>query len=282
MFFPDEEKAKVIGVSLSEPLLAEAFVKVDPQYESVSEIVRKMGYVEGSLYVIGVALISYMLSSRGEEHWRIASKYAEGGCIKALQEFVTKSPSINWLRDQRKKRVELYVSKALPSLREQLQKNEVDLDTIHLELARLLKARKEDKTVVFAIKMLYYSLLSSGKGFHGGIDIPIPVDYRVSLVSFTSGLFRGWSCGEDLRRLAREARTRQKETIIRLWKIVAEVAGKPPFLLDSIVWVTGRCIDEYLSNPGLIERCLWEKYGISEYHTRSVRILWSTLEECLG
>ncbi|MEZ0345738.1 MAG: N-glycosylase/DNA lyase [Infirmifilum sp.] len=280
MFFPNEEKARQVGLTLREPRLADEFVRADPQYHSVEKILGKMGFIEGTLYIVGIALVSYMLTTRGEDHWSLTAKYAQGSSFEALRRFVMESPSLARFRDQKARRIETYVSKVSPHLRELLEKNTISLDEVHRLIAENIEGRIDDKTVVFAVKMLYYSLLASKKIFTGGEKIPIPVDYRVSLVTFTSGMLQGWRCNDNLREFARIARSTYRPVIIKLWGIVSDVAGIPSLKLDSIAWVSGLCIDENLEQPGRVEECLLRRYNIESSLIGHARVLWGELINC--
>ena len=282
MLFPDEERAVKIGFSLRDPRLVEVFIKSDPQFHSVAEIIERLGFIDGSLYIMGVALISYMLSARGEAHWRLAAQNARPPFSQSLLDFVRSSPSLAKLRAQRLGRIEKYLRESVPKLKRLLDAKVVDLDLVHRALTESLGAGSDRKTVVFAVKMLYYSLMVVGRESTACETIPIPVDYRVALVTFTSGLLRGWTCDQDLKALAQSSRTRYRQEIIRLWSIVAREAKVPPLALDSIVWVSGLCIDKNLRHPDKIQECLSNENNIGAEYSEKIRILWSELEACFS
>uniref|UniRef100_A0A7C3WQQ9 N-glycosylase/DNA lyase n=1 Tax=Thermofilum pendens TaxID=2269 RepID=A0A7C3WQQ9_THEPE len=66
---PDEQRAVEVGRALATPGLVEHLAETDPQMSAVRRIVKRLGFPEGALYVVGVSLLSYMLSERGEKHW---------------------------------------------------------------------------------------------------------------------------------------------------------------------------------------------------------------------
>ena len=266
-------RAERLGEKLaSTPQLPEVFMRHDPQFIAVKKILDTLGPVDGLLYTLGVALISYMLSTRGEEHWLQAARYARKGFPQALREFVSTSPSMALYRRAKAARVEKFLRHA-PRLKEKLEAETLSPDLLAQMLAKALSAKPSSKTIVFAAKMAYYFYRAAG------IETPpprspIPVDYRVCLVTVTSGIA---STDAHPRAAARQLRSRHRDNVARAWDIVSKKSGIAPLLLDNIVWLTGRCIDENLEQPWKIPDCIIREVPPAKDYLDPLSELWSAL-----
>ncbi|QOJ79493.1 N-glycosylase/DNA lyase [Infirmifilum lucidum] len=279
MLYPNEKRAREVGAALGEPRLVWAFISADPQFHSVKTILEKMGFREGLLYIVGVSLVSYLLTTRGEEHWALAAEFSSRPYSQSLRKFVRESPSLARLREQRLRRLELYLSRAVPLLEPEIEKESIDLSRILASLSTAMEATPDSKTSAFAAKMALYTAVAGGRRFSGGDKVPIPVDYRVSLTTLTSGMLEGWTCQQDIRRLAQIIRSSLRTTIVRLWEAASKAAEKPPVLLDSVAWVSGLCIDENIERPAIIGECIARKVGVDSYLDR-LSVLWGYLDRC--
>uniref|UniRef100_A0A7C3WPU0 N-glycosylase/DNA lyase n=1 Tax=Thermofilum pendens TaxID=2269 RepID=A0A7C3WPU0_THEPE len=163
----------------------------------------------------------------------------------ALLRFAVESRSLAKFREARLRRARAYVE-AAPRLRKLLSESEVNLDFFFRGLLNVVGGSRESKTVAFAVKMLYYTCRVAGVRCIGGWEVPIPVDFRVSLVSLTSGMVSGWSCSQNLLQLASELRSGWRGVLVGLWRRAAEEAAIPPLVLDSAVWVAGGCVEDSL------------------------------------
>lgn len=269
------ERAKEIGLKFGKNRnLPEIFMKNDPQYKAVENIYAQLGLRDGLLYVVGISLISYMLSTRGEEHWGTAALYATRGYPEGLLEFVEKSPSTALYRRAKYLRVRKYLRLAAPILARRLTEGIIEPQNIPLILANALGTKADTKTLVFAAKMAYYFYKAAGIQVNPP-STPIPVDYRVSLVTLTSGI--ATSKAMDLRKAAREIRSRYRKNVIEAWNTVSSTAGIPPALLDNIIWVAGRCIDEHLGKPQEIPRCLEKAVPEAKCYMDVLSELWSAV-----
>lgn len=275
----DPTRARSVGQALSSPALLERLIAADAQMEAVRKILDRLGFEEGALYIVGVALLSYMLSKRGEEHWLLAAEYASPPYREALLRFAEESPSLARLRKHRLSRVTLYL-RSSESLRRFLKSSVIDIDAFHSKLVEFMGSSADSKTAAFAAKMLLYSCLAGRRSWRGGWSIPMPVDIRVSLVSLTSGMVQGWSCSDDLLALASELRGRWRSRLISLWRLAAEVAGSPPIVLDAAVWVPGGCIEDHLRGNASLESCVKQLAGEDEEHARLLSELWLLLDAC--
>ncbi len=279
MLYPNGKRAHEVGAALGDPQLVWAFVYADPQFHSVKTILEKMGFRDGVLYIVGISLVSYLLTTRGEEHWRLAAEFSSRPYHQSLRRFVLESPSLARLREQRLRRLELYLSRAVPLLEPEIDEETIDLSRLLKTLSAAMEATPESKTIAFAVKMALYAAVAGNRGFSGGEKVPMPVDYRVALTTLTSGMLEGWTCQQDVRRLAQVIRSSLRDTIVRLWEAVSRAAEKPPVLLDSVVWVSGLCIDENIERPAVIGECIARKVGVDSYLDR-LSVLWGYLDKC--
>ncbi|MCC6005047.1 MAG: N-glycosylase/DNA lyase [Thermofilum sp.] len=257
----------------------ELFIYRDPQYEAVKEILSRMGFLNGSLYIVGVAVVSYVLASKGEDHWKMAADYASGNYESSIMSFVSNSASLRKFRNARLKRIEKYLNGKERILRV-LKSSEIDLAEFNEKLAEILDADVNDKTVLFASKMLLYASRASGMKALNFEKLSIPVDYRVSLVSITSGIAKGWGCNENLRSLADALRSKYKNEVQEAWGRVGRLSGIPPLLLDTPIWLVGGCIDKMDFVPQRIETCIQENLSPSPRALSILKEFWHELEKC--
>ncbi len=176
------------------------------------------------------ALISYQLTCRGEEYWWEFSRFFanSGKCLKMLEcfrEFLS-TCRCNRLAVQVKLR---RLEKILP-FKEVLLRYLTDedyLSTLKL-VSRVYNTPPYAKTVAFSIKMGYYGVLAlKGRARHLPPQIPIPVDRRISKITYKSQmvLASGW---EELLKCP--------DVVVEAWFKVAEVSGIPPAHIDSLLW----------------------------------------------
>lgn len=274
-----ERRAFELGRKLSRyKHLYKIFLEADPQYGSVKTIIDRLGFIDGSLYIVGVALVSYMLSMKGEEHWRLAASYAARfGLQRGLKAFVNESPSLRRYRAYKQERIERYFSNTMPKLRIKLAENPISVDQVARIIASTLRTKPESKTVVFSAKMLIYACYYSGKTVADWENIPIPVDHRVALATLTSGLARAHDTKYSLPKLANILRDRHADRLREIWMIVSRESGIPPLMIDNIIWVSARCIEEHIHSTQQIERCVLSI--VKDRRALSVlRELWRTLQ----
>ncbi len=239
----NEERVREIAEGFAQ---AEDFVfeceLLDPQMKAVEDIVRRLGANNGAAYVVGVALVSYMLSARGEKHWFLAAKFAGEDIGESLLRFVRESPSLARFRIARKRRTRRYLVFFVPRFLERFEAYASDLRSLWVDLARAVGAKPQAKTVVFAVKMFYYSLRAAGFKVQGlSYEIPIPVDFRVSLMSLTSGLVTGGAA--DFRSEAKLLRERGANLVRRGWSLVSEFSSMPALNMDAVLWLVGGAVD---------------------------------------
>ncbi len=221
--------------------LVDVAEEVDPQARAVESILeRYRSFKKAALYVTGIAAISYMLSVKGEEHWTLAAQQASSDPATDLLKFVSSSPSVNFGREARLKRVK----KLLEYERffySRIDQYSADLSVLRNDLAGILKADRDAKTVVFAVKMFYYSAKKAGINVKVPLEIPIPVDRRVCLISLLSGVVRG---GEPTLQSARLLLSKAPGLVRQAWDIVGRESGMPPLRIDALLWLLGGCYEE--------------------------------------
>ncbi|RLE85195.1 MAG: hypothetical protein DRJ67_09305 [Thermoprotei archaeon] len=213
---------------------------VDPQMAAVSEILSKYSRLEDSVfYVVSVATVSYMLTARGEEHWRLAASYSSGNPLSDLRGFVAESPSLRLGRRARLARVERLAS-FYPRFLEEFNDYLRDLEALRRDLARVLRADPDSKTIVFAIKMLYYAAKAAGLEVRLPPSIPVPVDRRLCLLSLVSGVIEG---GTAEPREARRLLSRAPHLVREAWSVAGRRGDVPPLRLDALLWLLGGCYE---------------------------------------
>lgn len=191
----------------------EKIEREDEQFKAISSLTKVWGWRSMPI-VIGNALISYQLSSKGEEYWWEFSEF-----------FSRKMPSWNNLK------IFLKSSEGNKRLREikdrRIDKTKKILEGIKLEDASFKDLWRslgkefglEKKTTVFAVKMFGYGKRAITNKFEAfPMEIPIPTDSRV--MKFTE----------------RIAGLKKEKDVRRFWKTVAERVNIPPLHIDSIIW----------------------------------------------
>ncbi|MEO3992748.1 MAG: N-glycosylase/DNA lyase [Desulfurococcaceae archaeon TW002] len=241
----NEERVKAVSSVFKSLGLegCEEFVRVDPQYVSLSKLQRFCGEISVELAAIN-SLVSYMLSMKGEEFWNLFTDFTMSRCsevrdlrgaVELVKEF-TRNYNKLYLGVKMKrldkvlKCADAFKSLRLGQIKEYLSK-----------LSLCIDAEKESKTVVFSVKMAYY-VLRSTKADANLSKISIPVDRRVALVTLTSGLLsptrRTIKTFIELENLAEELLKHPKNVRI-VWDIVSEESGIPALLIDTPLWLIG-------------------------------------------
>lgn len=204
--------------------------KVDPQYISTAAICASKG-IDGAISVFLAALAAYQLRCSGEEYWRrFAEHYVrEVGVedpIEKVSSFILKDSCSSFLRDVKVARVKKFTS-YLGRVSELI--SSCNFHQLWHLTARVLNSDSESKTVVFAVKMGYYS----GRALELcrdplPMDIPIPVDSRVGKASLNLGLVSARSVEEAISKCRRQ--------IVAVWRHIGEMLKIPPIHLDTLIW----------------------------------------------
>jgi DNA-(apurinic or apyrimidinic site) lyase len=246
MYIVDRGRASYIGKlvkSISD--FIDLLEENDPQYKAVAELINNIGSGNAVVVIIANALISYQLSSKGEDYWRgLAewfSKY-RGVNIDNLEKlYMMHSSFIENTKYNRMglaakiKRLEkFYYSIVAKSLYNNPFMYCKDLPGLIDQLARIFRANRDSKTIVFSAKMYYYYCRIHGRNVYG--DIPIPVDRRNALLSLTSCIVKG--CREGLRKCVLDLMSNKyRGIVIDAWKIVSIESCIPMYRLDSLTWL---------------------------------------------
>jgi len=271
------ERARAVASAFRDAAgLVDVYEAKDPQYRAVEEIVGKLGLEEGAAYVVGVAIVSYQLASRGEEHWLLAARHARRPVDAALRSFVAQSPSLARLRARRMARVNRFIEAFLGVMLAGFDGYSMDLHSFWRDLSRALGADARSKTIAFAVKMMYYALKVRGAAPEVPFEVPIPVDYRVCLVSLSSGVVtRGRAA--DLREDASALMGRRPGVVREAWGLVSGMSLIPPLRIDSVLWLTGGAILESRLDPSSAMRILRDRLGLPPGEGLIRELLWRLL-----
>uniref|UniRef100_A0A7J2U5Z6 N-glycosylase/DNA lyase n=1 Tax=Ignisphaera aggregans TaxID=334771 RepID=A0A7J2U5Z6_9CREN len=211
------------------------FEDIDPQFISIKNLVQRCsGYTQ--LLVVLNALVSYRLVMSGEEYWEKFSHYFADKCGEALS-----SPE-HLFKDFIERFNKVLVGQKFSRILRAIRCREL-LNTIYRgslvdawkAIGKCLNSELDAKTVVFAVKMLYYARKALGEVIEIPMDIPIPVDGRVAMITYYSGLLE-----IDAHRVSREVLMRYADTIRFIWSNVAKLSSVPPLNLDSVIWFFGK------------------------------------------
>ncbi|WP_456483064.1 N-glycosylase/DNA lyase [Methanopyrus kandleri] len=205
-------------VTLREIRVIEEYV--DVQYRAIEALMDTLPSTDLIRLTVANALVSYQLSSSGEDWWREFSSYFRErrprDIVGEYAQFLPRSRGNRRLIRQKLRR--LHRAKAfLEELSWQDAKSYYrDMNRLRLDLARVLNADPESKTIVFAVKMFGYALRAITDKFRPyPFEIPIPVDARVERIT---------------RRITNDDPQ-------LYWNSIARRTGIPPLHLDSILWV---------------------------------------------
>ena len=244
-----EERVDALASVLSE-LGIEAVLRIeesDPQFRAVRRLVSALDPCLAVILVVGNALVSYRLSIPGEEYWEefsLAAQhyYARAGSWNAsamgfFRDFLPSSRGNRLGVSVKLRRLEKLFSRLTPSDACMFCS---DLKGFQARLSRVLGTSSDAKTVVFAVKMLYYACRAMGRASDMPMDVDIPVDTRIAMLAATSGIVSN----ESWRRVWRTLYERRRGLAARAWRLVAEGSGIPPLHLDAVLWLPGRAARE--------------------------------------
>lgn len=224
----------------------------DPQYIALKRIYEYLGSTNATcLLAVCNALISYRLSIHGEEYWMEFSEYIlsrssmlePDSIVDTVLEFLYISKGNRVLREQKAARLRRFkLSGRHKSVFYECGREGADLRRLNVIIADGVGADVTSKTIVFAVKMAYYVLRISGIQIIPPMDITIPVDRRIALLAYTSGMvkFRDYH-PSNIRLL--ESRLISKANVLQsVWDKVSILSGIPPLNIDSLVWVISKGI----------------------------------------
>ncbi len=238
-----EERAREIGRLLSGSLDAVLRLEEgDPQLHAVARVAEARGAGVAAATSSLVALVSYRLTMRGEEWWDCYSRYftsqpPPGNALEAgrlVAGFLDSCRGSLVQREAKKRRVERASRLAADVVDRLLREPWEVLDSASWLItgyARALGQKPWRKTIVFSAKMAYYSARAGlGERVPAPRDAPIPVDVRVSCITYTSRMVEAPGYRAILS---------NPIPAIQAWNIVSEESGIPPLNLDSLAWLTG-------------------------------------------
>ena len=192
--------------------------KVDLQFSALENLHENLNNDELFLkLVIANSIVSYQLSDKGENWWWEFSNYFSknplaGSIVKAYSEFLPRSKSNRRLIQSKLNRLK----KLEPFLNSLTIE---DLIKYHLRfrdhLAKVMNAKEDAKTIVFAVKMFgYASRIAFGEFIPYPMEIDIPKDFRIE--NYTKRFVN--------------------KNSITFWREVSKEVEIPPLHIDSILW----------------------------------------------
>ncbi|MEM4965186.1 MAG: N-glycosylase/DNA lyase [Sulfolobales archaeon] len=226
-----------------------AFEIRDPQYKALETLYQTLNDCNSlALLTLLNALISYNLSSTGEEYWWEFARYENfkhytrdpEKLWDSMRRFLLTSRGNTMNREQKLRRLsrvreeEFHIE--FYAMADEYMR---DLKKLVDRLSEIMRQSSDDKTIVFTAKMLYY--VSKICGIRNPImeGIRIPVDRRVASVSYTSELIEVLAPGNPIEIIFRE-----KEKALEAWDIVSSISMIPQIRLDSVIWIMGRYVRE--------------------------------------
>jgi DNA-(apurinic or apyrimidinic site) lyase len=212
------------------------FEDIDPQYRAIKALTNACGD-DAQLLVVLNALISYRLVMTGEEYWDTFSRYFSSRCseirfeelVNVFKDFIQRFNRV--LASQKVSRVEKAIK--CRKLAEVVYKEL--LGSAWRAIASCLGSEPEGKTIVFAVKMLYYARKALGRADEVPMEIPIPVDGRIALITYYSGALE-----VSAPRINREFLMMYSDAIRSIWSEVGKYSNISPLNLDSVVWFFGK------------------------------------------
>jgi len=195
--------------------------KVDLQFSALENLHKNLNDDELFLkLVIANSIVSYQLSGKGENWWWEFSSYFSKhspteSIVKAYSEFLPRSKSnrrLIQLKLNRLKKLEPFLNSLTI---EDLRKHYRNMLRFRDRLAKVMNAKGDAKTIVFAVKMFgYASRIAFGDFVLYPMEIDIPKDFRIEKYTkrFTDG------------------------NPTTFWREVSKEVGIPPLHIDSILW----------------------------------------------
>ncbi|MGC9009090.1 MAG: N-glycosylase/DNA lyase [Sulfolobales archaeon] len=249
VIYLNRDRAIELGIFLREfgSDKIELFEITDPQYKALENLYRELNDCSSlALLTVLNSIVSYQLSTTGEDYWWEFSRYQEFKKYSrnpemlwdAFRRFLLSSRGNTSAREIKLRRIS--------RLREEEFHIEIyakfsdyakDLGSFARRLSEILRQSIYDKTIVFSVKMLYYVARICNMKIGGFEEVKIPVDRRVAAVSFTSEMVDVVDNRDVVEYIMRE-----KKTALRAWDIVSETSGIPLIKLDSLIWVIGRYV----------------------------------------
>lgn len=196
--------------------------KKDFQYQSLEFL--NNNFKDDKIYdlVLANSIICYQLSSTWEayweEFWNYFSKNKPTNTISDLKIFIKNSKWNKRFVDTKSKRLD-----KLENFLDIFTKNKDyylnNLVILRDELAKVMNQKTDAKTIVFAIKMIWYIISIRKK-----IDFVFPYEISIPIDSRLTNLYEKFNDNPNLE-------------IKEFYKKISEITNISPLNLDAIVWV---------------------------------------------
>lgn len=241
-----------------------AFEDLDPQLIAAKMIGGECGLLTPHIMFTN-ALISYQLGMPGERYWVSFAHLIVGECPTNYEEVLNRvSQTLQHLHGLAVKAKEKRLNKLkmCTDLYDSILGS--DLNMLRRRVAKCLDANIDDKTVVFAVKMLYYGMKALGINTTLPYNIPVPVDRRVIKISYLSGLVDFGEVGWKASQLDEvTSKLFKKPQVVRdAWNAVSLRCGIPPLHLDTVLWLFGKYVGSR-SRAEVLERIANEFRGVN-------------------
>ena len=194
--------------------------KVDLQFSALENLHKNLNDELFLKLVIANSIVSYQLSGKGENWWWEFSNYFSKNpptesIVKAYSEFLPASKNNRRLiqpKLNRLKKLEPFLNSLTI---EDLRKYYQNMVKFRNHLAKAVNAKKDAKTIVFAVKMFGYGArITFGEFIPYPMEIDIPRDFRIE--NYTKRF--------------------TERNPIAFWREVVNEVKIPPLHIDSILW----------------------------------------------
>ncbi|MCS7111619.1 MAG: N-glycosylase/DNA lyase [Ignisphaera sp.] len=214
------------------------FEEYDAQFHAAKQIVERCPQTAHYLIYLN-SLISYKLMYPGERFWLLFAHYASERCSD-LDGF---KKVVDLVVDFTLKHNKIMVKQKIDRLRKISRCSDIvdfidrcEFELISIRTARCLQSESGLKTIVFSVKMLYYAVKAKGYDLVLPNTIPIPVDRRVALLTYLSGLID--VIGET--NITPSKLLGISKAIRNIWGRVSLLSSIPPLHIDSVLWCLGK------------------------------------------
>ncbi len=258
------------------------FEERDPQYAAVTRLCRELEHDVDKILKLTIlnALVSYQLTGKGEDHWNYFANYFIGNKpVDLCRDFINYVMNSRYLARYRDSKVKRIRSTCPQIARLSLSNYLNDLASLWRLLSRITNTHGDEKTIVFAVKMAYYVGRACGLDLSVPMDIPIPVDYRVTVMTICSGLMPIIGNSNKVTDLARELMTRHRREIQGVWSEIGRLSGIPPLNLDSVIWVLGGLL---INSSFNVDRAINELRILNAYNEKVLELLYLLSERCIN
>ena len=236
----------------------------DKQLEAMRQLYAGTGHV-GYVCLLAVsnALISYRLSVKGEEYWLTFSKELSktkpslNNALENIVRFLRKHRlNVVNLSQKTNRLKKLYSTNVVHVIFNNPEIYAKNIVSLWKDIGRVLHANPRSKTIVFSIKMFYYAYYAStGSRIKLPMEIPLPVDFRISTITLTSGLMR-FRQPITLADKVKLLLSRYSDVVREIWSKISIKSNIPPLNLDALIWVFGRNISLQCTRKEIIHRTL--------------------------